>query len=458
MITSKVSSTSPAEKLSIDEQIVPFKGTSSTKTYNPKKPKKWGYKIFVLSGTNGLVYNFKIYAGNISPVPGQPDLKASGNIVLDLLQPIPKGMWHKVYFDNWFNSPLLQTTLWKQGFGSLGTVRLNRFSGCNMPSDTQMKHLRRGTSVLQVTQMDDVELRVVKWFSRDKTIQKAWVIRCRRRDKINLQNAQICSIHFQQDDFEDEVKSQILGVLPKCLKSTAVPSIHLPESSSSDATVERSARLGKRDHQKFIDAIMDQTEITGELPRPMDDSNIIGQSEITGEEFRRPMNHFQDDSDIEEANHERIDKSNQSEKSDNGGQNAQENLKHKLGILEEENVHLRKELMDKDSKLKELMQENNYLRKQYNFILKKQKNELQAEIKTILSPLFSETQINAIIGKKVGSHSPNSYGKYGDVESRNAFGVKIDAQTGILDRMSEMMKTIKVKSEKTRSLYPFQKG
>ncbi|XP_066941424.1 piggyBac transposable element-derived protein 2-like [Macrobrachium rosenbergii] len=164
MITSKVSSTSPAEKLSIDEQIVPFKGTSSMKTYNPKKPKKWGYKIFVLSGTNGLVYNFKIYAGNISPVPGQPDLKASGNIVLDLLQPIPKGMWHKVYFDNWFNSPLLQTTLWKQGFGSLGTVRLNRVSGCNMPSDTQMKHLGRGTSVLQVTQMDDVELRVVKWY------------------------------------------------------------------------------------------------------------------------------------------------------------------------------------------------------------------------------------------------------------------------------------------------------
>lgn len=41
MITSKGSSTIPAEKLSIDEQIVPFKRTSSIRTYNPKKPKKW---------------------------------------------------------------------------------------------------------------------------------------------------------------------------------------------------------------------------------------------------------------------------------------------------------------------------------------------------------------------------------------------------------------------------------
>ncbi|CAH2001277.1 unnamed protein product [Acanthoscelides obtectus] len=38
------------ENLSCDEQIVPFKGRISLKTYNPKKPHKWGYKIWVLSG------------------------------------------------------------------------------------------------------------------------------------------------------------------------------------------------------------------------------------------------------------------------------------------------------------------------------------------------------------------------------------------------------------------------
>jgi hypothetical protein len=32
----------------VDQQIVPFKGQSGLKTYNPKKPHKWGYKICVL--------------------------------------------------------------------------------------------------------------------------------------------------------------------------------------------------------------------------------------------------------------------------------------------------------------------------------------------------------------------------------------------------------------------------
>ena len=33
------------EKLCIDERIVPFKGKSGLKQYNPQKPKKWGYKL-----------------------------------------------------------------------------------------------------------------------------------------------------------------------------------------------------------------------------------------------------------------------------------------------------------------------------------------------------------------------------------------------------------------------------
>ena len=106
----KVSSTVPSETLSIDERVVPFKRASSLWTYNPKKPKKWGYKIFLLSGVNGVVYNFKIYTGSVAAVPGQADHKASDNIMLDLLQLIPR-VWHKVYFDNWFNSPALQATL-----------------------------------------------------------------------------------------------------------------------------------------------------------------------------------------------------------------------------------------------------------------------------------------------------------------------------------------------------------
>jgi len=36
------------EHISVDEQIVPFKGRSCLRQYNPKKPHKWGYKLWVL--------------------------------------------------------------------------------------------------------------------------------------------------------------------------------------------------------------------------------------------------------------------------------------------------------------------------------------------------------------------------------------------------------------------------
>ena len=40
------------ENLSVDEQIIAYKGRkSSLRQYNPRKPKKWGWKVFVLSGS-----------------------------------------------------------------------------------------------------------------------------------------------------------------------------------------------------------------------------------------------------------------------------------------------------------------------------------------------------------------------------------------------------------------------
>ncbi|KAL2083578.1 hypothetical protein ACEWY4_021351 [Coilia grayii] len=36
------------EHLSVDEQIIPYKGKSHLKQYNPSKPHKWGYKVYLL--------------------------------------------------------------------------------------------------------------------------------------------------------------------------------------------------------------------------------------------------------------------------------------------------------------------------------------------------------------------------------------------------------------------------
>ena len=100
------SNTALSEKLCINEQMVPFKGKSCLKQYNLQKPKKWGYKLYVLSGIDGLIQNFVIHTGPIQPCPNQPDLKASGNTVLTLLQNFPCFKWYKLILtiDNYCGS------------------------------------------------------------------------------------------------------------------------------------------------------------------------------------------------------------------------------------------------------------------------------------------------------------------------------------------------------------------
>ena len=144
--------------------MVPFKGKSGLKQYNPQKPKKWGYKFYVLSGIGGLIHNFEIHTGAIQPCPNQPDLKASGNIVLTLLQNVPRFKWHKLYFDNWYTSVDLVKHLYNQGFACLGTVRANCLPNCNMTPDAAMKKKGRGTIELWTSDYDDVEPRAIKWF------------------------------------------------------------------------------------------------------------------------------------------------------------------------------------------------------------------------------------------------------------------------------------------------------
>ena len=53
----------PETYVAVDEQVIPFKGASSLKRCLPKKPKKWGYKLWALAGVSGYVYTFEVDGG-----------------------------------------------------------------------------------------------------------------------------------------------------------------------------------------------------------------------------------------------------------------------------------------------------------------------------------------------------------------------------------------------------------
>lgn len=130
------------EHLSIDEQIIPFKGRSSLKQYFPEKAKKWGHKVFVLSGVSGFSFKLEVHTGQENSAQrrsGEPDCGASGNVVVRVCRTVPRGVHHKVYFDNYLNCPSLQVYLEKDSVHRIGTVRINRVPGVSLPGEQEMK-------------------------------------------------------------------------------------------------------------------------------------------------------------------------------------------------------------------------------------------------------------------------------------------------------------------------------
>lgn len=161
-------STVPFERdLAVDEQLCSTKVRSYLKQYLPNKPNKWGFKLFVISGVSGYVYNFEIYSGQENAtkfrLPEEPDLGATGNTVLRLIRNVPRHKNHRIYFDNYYTSLNLTVYLAKQGILSLGTVRRNRLPNCKLPTDSDLKTSIRGTSHEYVGTVDNIEITSVAW-------------------------------------------------------------------------------------------------------------------------------------------------------------------------------------------------------------------------------------------------------------------------------------------------------
>ena len=93
----------------------------------PKKPHKWGFKLWGRSGSTGFLYDFDVYQGGASETS---ELGMSCGVVLKMTDTLPSGMNHKVYADNFFTSVPLVEKLKQQGIWYVGTVRMNRVKNC----------------------------------------------------------------------------------------------------------------------------------------------------------------------------------------------------------------------------------------------------------------------------------------------------------------------------------------
>jgi hypothetical protein len=118
--------------LTIDEMMIRYKGTyCPAYQYMPKKPQKWGIKVWCLAdSTLRYVYDIDIYCGRNGGngnVPqarrGEPRLAHS--IVMKLIEG-NHGKGHCLVMDNYFTSVGLLEELAAHGTYGTGTVRFNR--------------------------------------------------------------------------------------------------------------------------------------------------------------------------------------------------------------------------------------------------------------------------------------------------------------------------------------------
>ena len=122
----------PGKELSLDESTCPFKGRVHFKCYNPKKPKRFHIKLFMVSEpSTGYICGFEVYTGDVSGqsqgnVQEVQDASKTSCTVLGLLDSVQLlDMGHHVYFDNYYNSPDLIDLLYKRKTHACGTVRKN---------------------------------------------------------------------------------------------------------------------------------------------------------------------------------------------------------------------------------------------------------------------------------------------------------------------------------------------
>lgn len=109
--------------------MIPTKGRSSLHQYLPKKPHKWGIKVWARCGVSGLIYDFDIYVGKQDDQNLSAEFGKVGAVVIKLTQNLPKQVGHKLFMDNLFTSINLFKYLKREGIWALGTMRMHRMGG-----------------------------------------------------------------------------------------------------------------------------------------------------------------------------------------------------------------------------------------------------------------------------------------------------------------------------------------
>ena len=147
----------------VDEIMVPFKGRSLVKQYLPKKPHKWGFKLWGRCSSSGFLHDFIVYQGKGAGLEQDQvvDCGVGGNVVLQLCDSLPRHHNYKIFADNYFSNFAMARELKERGYHFTGTINLNRCHKAPLKSDKDLKKEGRGSSSTCFEKKNNLAL--VRW-------------------------------------------------------------------------------------------------------------------------------------------------------------------------------------------------------------------------------------------------------------------------------------------------------
>ena len=113
----------PSAYVTVDEQLVTFRGRCGFKMFIPNKPGKYGMKVWILAdSTNSYCCNLQVYTGRRG---NAREVNQGQRVVLELTQHL-SGSGRHVTADNFFTSLALVRSLLSRQLTYCGTIRRNK--------------------------------------------------------------------------------------------------------------------------------------------------------------------------------------------------------------------------------------------------------------------------------------------------------------------------------------------
>ncbi|KAF2901081.1 hypothetical protein ILUMI_05137 [Ignelater luminosus] len=255
------------------------------------------------------------------------------------------------------------------------------------------------------------------YFPKHPVIAQQWIAACWRADPIDLNNAQICSIHFDTNSYTSEYKLlDYLGHYTRMLKYDAVPTLYLPNPHTPvimKPPIEQPVTLSSDgiDQHEIKEIMVYEVQNVSTNQTNFDSSNAVKEYiEIEPHQSLLNVDIKFNTQSVEQLSPESSENSRQEEVND-------EKYKHitnsqQLQNLKNDNIALRKQIVQleetvkkmhtqvaeknqavkaKDEDLKRLMQQYDRLHRATMSLI---------EQRNILSKVFSESQIKILTGKK----------------------------------------------------------